>query len=39
VTLFILSLPKIIGVTGDSVNPSVQDLDAQVGPDAWMIEI
>jgi hypothetical protein len=27
------SLPRIVGVTGDSVHPGVQDLEAQVCPD------
>jgi hypothetical protein len=30
---------SIVGVTGDSVYPNIQDLDAQVGPDTWITEI
>jgi hypothetical protein len=37
--LFSWSQPRIVGVMGDSVNPYVQDLDAQAGPDAWITEI
>jgi transposase InsO family protein len=29
----------IVGVTGDSVNPNMQDPDAHAGPDAWITEI
>jgi hypothetical protein len=39
VALFSWSLTRIIGVTGDSVNPDTQDLDAQAGPDALITEI
>jgi hypothetical protein len=38
-TLFIWSPPRIVGVTRNSVNPIVQDPNAQVGPDAWIMEI
>jgi hypothetical protein len=31
--------PRIVGVTGDSVHPGAQDLEAQVGPDTWIMEI
>jgi hypothetical protein len=31
--------PRVIGVTGDSVHPDVQDPEAQVGPDTWITEI
>jgi hypothetical protein len=33
------SPPRIIGVTADTVLPSIQDLEAQVGPDTWITEI
>jgi hypothetical protein len=33
------SPPRIIGITGDSVHPSAQDPEAQVGSDAWIMEI
>jgi hypothetical protein len=33
------SPPRIVGITGDSVHPSVQDLEAQVGLDIWITEI
>jgi hypothetical protein len=33
------SLPRVVGVTGDSVNPSAQDLEVQAGPDTWITEI
>jgi hypothetical protein len=39
VALFTWSLPRIIGIMGDFVNPDVQDPDAQAGPDAWITEI
>jgi hypothetical protein len=39
VTLFPWSLPRIVGITGDSVHPNVQDLDAQLGTDTWITEI
>jgi hypothetical protein len=39
VVLFAWSLPRIVGVTGDSVNPNAQDLDAQADPNAWITEI
>jgi hypothetical protein len=39
VTLFPWSLPRVVGITGDSVHPNVQDLDAQLGTDTWITEI
>jgi hypothetical protein len=33
------SLPRIVGVTGDSVHPGAQDLEAQVGSDTWITEL
>jgi hypothetical protein len=33
------SPPRIVGTTGDSVHPGVQDPEAQVSPDTWIIEI
>jgi hypothetical protein len=33
------SPPRIVGITGDSVHLSVQDLEAQVSPDTWITEI
>jgi hypothetical protein len=33
------SRPRIVGITWDSVHPGAQDPEAQVGPDAWTIEI
>jgi hypothetical protein len=30
---------RIVGITGDSVHPDAQDLEAQVGPDTWIMEI
>jgi hypothetical protein len=39
VALFPCSPPRIVSVTGDSVHHNAQDLDAQVGPDAWIMEI
>jgi hypothetical protein len=33
------SLPRVIGVTGDSVHPSMQDPEAQADPDTWIMEI
>jgi hypothetical protein len=33
------SPPRIIGIMGDSVHPSVQDSIAQVSPDAWIMKI
>jgi hypothetical protein len=39
VALFFWSPPRIIGLTGDSVNPSAQDLEAQTSLDAWIKEI
>jgi hypothetical protein len=37
--LFIRSPPRIVGITGDSMNPGAQDSDAQASPDAWITEI
>jgi hypothetical protein len=37
--LFSWSQPRIVGIMGDSMNPYVQDLDAQASPDAWITEI
>jgi hypothetical protein len=37
--LFTWSPPRIVGLTRDSVNPSVQDPDAQASPVAWITEI
>jgi hypothetical protein len=31
--------PRIVCITGDSVHPSGQDPEAQVGPDTWITEI
>jgi hypothetical protein len=31
--------PRIVGITGDSVHPIVQDSEAQVGPDTWITEV
>jgi hypothetical protein len=33
------SLPRVLGVTGDSVHPGAQDPEAQAGPDTWIMEI
>jgi hypothetical protein len=33
------SPPRVLGVTGDSVHPSVQDPEAQAGLDTWITEI
>jgi hypothetical protein len=33
------SPPRVVGITGDSVHPSAQDLEAQAGPDTWITEI
>jgi hypothetical protein len=33
------SLPRVLGVTGDSVHPGAQDSEAQAGPDTWITEI
>jgi hypothetical protein len=33
------SLPRIVGIMRDSVNPGVQDLDVQGSPHAWIVEI
>jgi hypothetical protein len=30
------SLPRVVGVTRDSVHPDTQDSEAQVGPDTWI---
>jgi hypothetical protein len=37
--LFSWSLPMIVGATGDSMHPCMQDPNAQAEPDAWTIEI
>jgi hypothetical protein len=37
--LFTWSPPKIVGITGDTVNPGAQDPDAQASPNAWITEI
>jgi hypothetical protein len=37
--LFSWSLPRIVGVTGDTVYSGAQDLDAQASLDAWITEI
>jgi hypothetical protein len=39
VALIPWSPPRIIGVTGDSVHPATQDLEAQVNPDTSIMEI
>jgi hypothetical protein len=39
VVLIPWSSPRVIGVTGDSVHPGVQDSEAQAGPDTWITEI
>jgi transposase InsO family protein len=39
VALIPWSPPRIIGVTGDSVHPGTQDLEAQVSLDTWIMEI
>jgi hypothetical protein len=39
VVLIPWSPPRIVGVTGDSMHPGAQDLEAQVGPDIWIIKI
>jgi hypothetical protein len=39
VALIPWSLPRIIGITGNSVYPNTQDPGAQVGPDTWITEI
>jgi hypothetical protein len=39
VVLFSWNPPRIVGVTGDSVDPGVQDPNAQAGPDAWITKI
>jgi hypothetical protein len=33
------SPPRVIGITGDSVHPGVQDPEAQASPDTWITEI
>jgi hypothetical protein len=33
------SPPRVVGVTGDSVHPDAQDLEAQAGPDTWITKI
>jgi hypothetical protein len=37
--LFSWSPPWIVGITGDSVHPDTEDLDAEVSLDAWITEI
>jgi hypothetical protein len=37
--LILWSPPRIVGITGDSVHPSTQDPEAQIGPDTWITEI
>jgi hypothetical protein len=39
VALYIWSPRRIVGVTGDTVNPDMEDPNAQVGPHAWFTEI
>jgi hypothetical protein len=39
VALIPWSLPRIIGIMGDSVHPGTQDLEAQDGPDIWITKI
>jgi hypothetical protein len=39
VVLIPWSPPRIIGITGDSVHPDALDPEAQVGPNAWIMEI
>jgi hypothetical protein len=39
VALIPWSPPRIVGITGDSVHPGAQDLEAQVGPNTWTTEI
>jgi hypothetical protein len=39
VVLIPWSPPSIIGVTGDSVHPGVQDPEAQVSPDTWITKV
>jgi hypothetical protein len=39
VALILWSSPRIVGIMGDSVHPSAQDPEAQVGPDTWITEI
>jgi hypothetical protein len=39
VNLFIWSPPRIVGVMGNSMNLGAQDTDAQVSPNAWIMEI
>jgi hypothetical protein len=33
------SPPRVLGITGDSVHPGAQDLEAQAGLDTWITEI
>jgi hypothetical protein len=33
------SLPRVVGITGDSVHPGMQDPEAQASPDTWITEI
>jgi hypothetical protein len=37
--MFSWSPPRIVGITGDSVNPDAQDPYAQASLDAWIMEI
>jgi hypothetical protein len=37
--LILGSLPRIIGITRDSVHSSLQDPKARVSPNAWIMEI
>jgi hypothetical protein len=39
VVLIPWSPPSIVGVTGDSVHPGVQDPKAQVSPDTWITKV
>jgi hypothetical protein len=39
VALFFCSPPRIVGITGDFVNPDAQDPDAQAGLDTWITKI
>jgi hypothetical protein len=39
VVLLLWSPPWVLGITGDSVHPGVQDPEAQAGPDIWITEI
>jgi ribonuclease HI len=39
VVLLPWSPPRVLGITGDSVHPAVQDPEAQADPDTWITEI